>query len=247
MFARCAAWAGTLVVLLALTASAFAHASLVKVEPPDGAVVRAAPAALTLTFNEPVAPLVIRLVGPDGEPVALDEVVARNAIITIAAPRLQRGTHVLSWRVISADGHPVGGSVIFSIGAPSALASAGTEKPDRGVIASIWAVRVLIYAGLFVGIGGAFFRAWIAGLSSAAGSLCLASLSAVHSALFLGLFAAALSMGLQGIDALDLQFSALRQKIAWETGLETSYGLTALAAGCALFAALFSLAEELYK
>jgi copper transport protein len=228
-------------VLLELTASAFAHASLVKAEPADGAVVREAPAALTLTFNEPVSPLVIRLVGPDGEPIALDGVVAQNTTITIAAPSLQRGTHVLSWRVISADGHPVGGSVVFSIGAPSAQAPAGTEKlTDRSIIASLWAVRVLIYVGFFVGIGGAFFRAWIAGLSSAVGSLRAALISAV----FLGLFAASVSVGLQGVDALDLPFSALRRTIAWETGLETSYGLTAVAAGCALFAGLFSLAAK---
>jgi copper transport protein len=60
----------------------------------------------------------------------------------------------------------------------------------------------------------------------------------------LGLLAAPLSLGLQGIDALDLPFSALRQKIAWETGLETSYGLTAIAAGCALLAGLFSFTTK---
>jgi copper transport protein len=237
VLSRCAAGACALAVLLALTASAFAHASLVKAEPADGAVVREAPATLNLTFNEPVSPLVIRLVGPDGEPVALGEVAARNAIITIAAPKLQRGTHVLSWRVISADGHPVGGSVIFSIGAPSAQARSGTETlADRSVIASLLAVRVLIYVGLFVGVGGAFFRAWIADLSAAVGSL--------RPAVLLALFAAALSVGLQGIDALDLPFSALTQKIAWETGLETSYGLTAVVAGCALLAGLFSFAAK---
>jgi copper transport protein len=245
VFSRCAACACALAVLLALTASAFAHASLVKAEPADGAVVREAPAALSLTFNEPVSPLVIRLVGPDGEPVALGEVAARNAIITIAAPKLQRGTHVLSWRVVSADGHPVGGSVIFSIGAPSAQAPSGTEKvTDRSVIASLWAVRVLIYVGLFVGVGGAFFRAWIAGRSSAVGSLRPALRSALPSAVLLALFAASLSVSLQGIDALALPFSALTQKIAWETGLETSYGLTAVVAGCALLAGLFSFAAK---
>jgi copper transport protein len=245
VLSRCAAWGCALAVLLALTAGAFAHASLVKAEPPDGAVVRDVPAALTLTFNEPVSPLVIRLIGPDGEPVALGEIVARNAIITIAAPALQRGTQVLSWRVISADGHPVGGSVIFSVGAPSVPAPPDTQKlTDRRLVASIWAARLLIYVGLFVGIGGAFFRAWIADLSSAAGPLRVASHTAVLSALFLGLLAAPLSLGLQGIDALDLPFSAVTKRTVWETGLGTSYGLTAVAAGCALLAGLFSFTTK---
>jgi copper transport protein len=249
VLARCVAlacaWACALVVLLALTACAFAHASLVKAEPPDGAVVREAPAALTLTFNEPVSPLVVRLLGPDGEPIALGAIAARNATISIAAPSLRRGTHVLSWRVISADGHPVGGSVVFSIGAPSGQAPTDAQKlTNFSVAISLWTVRVLVYAGLFVGIGGAFFRAWIGDVSWAVGPVRQGLPSALLAALLLGLLAACLSVGLQGIDALDLPLSALARKPAWETGLETSYGLTALTAGCALLAGLFSFAAK---
>ena len=53
-----------------------------------------------------------------------------------------------------------------------------------------------------------------------------------------------MSVGLQGLDALDLPLSGLAQKAAWETGLETSYGLTAIAAAFALFAGLFSFAAK---
>ncbi len=55
-----------------------------------------------------------------------------------------------------------------------------------------------------------------------------------------GLLVTPLSAGLQGLDALDLQLPALSQKLTWETGLETSYGLTVIAALVALFAALFA-------
>ena len=76
---------------------------------------------------------------------------------------MQRGTHVLSWRVISADGHPVGGALMFSIGAPSAQPAADADsRADRGVRTALWAIKVVLYVGLFVGIGGAFFWAWIA-------------------------------------------------------------------------------------
>ena len=51
---------------LAFAPAAFAHASLVKAEPADGAMMADAPAALRLNFNEPVTPLVIRLIGPSG-------------------------------------------------------------------------------------------------------------------------------------------------------------------------------------
>ena len=47
--------------------SAWAHATLVRAEPADGAVMPRPPPTWTLTFNEPVAPLVVRLISPAGE------------------------------------------------------------------------------------------------------------------------------------------------------------------------------------
>src|SRR5207249_4829837 len=113
------------------------------------------------TFNEPVSPLAIRLFGPGGAPIALGAPTADNATVTIATPALQQGTHLLSWRVISADGHPVGGSLIFSVGAPSAQPPAPSLS-DPAVRTALWVAKLVIYLGLFIGIGGAFFRAWIA-------------------------------------------------------------------------------------
>ena len=134
-----------------------------KAEPADGAVIAQAPPSLRLTFNEPVSPLAIRLIGPGGDAVALGEIGAADASLNIAVPPLQTGTHVLSWRVISADGHPVGGSLVFSVGAPSAqLPEGALPLADPAVRAALWAAKVAIYLGLFVGIGGAVFRAWIA-------------------------------------------------------------------------------------
>jgi copper transport protein len=230
-----------LLIVVAHAGEACAHASLVKASPADGAVVPVAPAALSLTFNEPVSPLVIRLIGPDGAPIVPRTVVGEDNTVTVTAPaNLQRGTHVLSWRVISADGHPVGGSLMFSIGAPSAQPAAEADsRADRGVRAVLWAVRVVLYVGLFAGIGGAFFCAWIADPVSRRRSQpwLLVLLAA-------GLVAAPASVALQGVDALDLPLSGLTQKVSWETGLETSYGLTAIAAAFALFAGFFACVAE---
>src|SRR5205085_517352 len=112
--------------------------------------------------------LAIRLIGPGGGAVALGDVSAADANLNIAVPPLENGTHVLSWRVISADGHPVGGSLVFSVGTPSAqLPDGALPLADPAVRAALWAAKVAIYLGLFVGIGGAFFRAWIATSPSA--------------------------------------------------------------------------------
>ncbi|TGQ20504.1 copper resistance protein CopC, partial [Mesorhizobium sp. M00.F.Ca.ET.220.01.1.1] len=104
-----------------------------------------APAQFALTFSEPVSPLVLTLVKPDGTPVALTSFRLSDQTLEIDDPQpLKSGTHVLSWRVISADGHPVGGSLLFSIGAPSAP-PAVSEAVDWQQRAAIWIGKVLLY------------------------------------------------------------------------------------------------------
>jgi copper transport protein len=55
------------------------------------------------------------------------------------------------------------------------------------------------------------------------------------------LVATLISIGLQGLDALDLPLRALAQRAAWQAGLETSYGFTAIAAAVAMSAGLAAL------
>lgn len=86
-----------LLAAVAQASTAFAHASLIRGEPADRAVVALPPSMLTLTFNEPVSPLVLRLVRPSGDTVELKDVVANNATLTVTLPeRLMAGTHLLS-------------------------------------------------------------------------------------------------------------------------------------------------------
>ncbi|WP_292094259.1 copper resistance protein CopC, partial [Mesorhizobium sp.] len=156
--------AAAIVLLAAIAApsQAFAHAALVTTDPEDGAVLAQSSAQFSLTFSEPVSPLVLTLVQPDGTPVPLTSFRLSGQTVEIDNPqRLGSGTHVLSWRVISADGHPVGGSVLFSIGAPS-VAPAVSEVVDRGLRSAIWIGKIFLYVGLFLGVGGAFAIAWLA-------------------------------------------------------------------------------------
>ena len=69
-----------------------------------------APKTVQLRFNEPVTPAVIRLIDAEGR--ARDDATVRaidETIIITLPDDLPRGTQVVSYRVISADGHPVGG------------------------------------------------------------------------------------------------------------------------------------------
>jgi copper transport protein len=229
----------TLFVALVHAGAAFAHASLVRSEPPDRAVVAQVPATITLVFNEPVSPVVLRLVGPNGDSEQLNDVVAENATLIIRPPQaLTPGTQLVSWRVISADGHPVGGALTFSVGAPSTQAAPAVET-DQPLEWTIWTTKFLLYAGLFVGIGGAFYRCWIAAqpLPPSAGRLTVA-------ALLTTVAVAVVSIALQGVDALGLRLPALGQWQVWSTGLASPYGLTAMIAVGAAMVGLLAMRSE---
>lgn len=224
-------------LLLALWVSAaHAHATLLAAEPADGAVLPRAPAQLRLTFDEPVSPLALRLVGAGGETTVLTAVSQQGASLEITPPRIGEGTHALSWRVVSADGHPVGGTVVFSVGAPTER-PALTARSDAQVARALWLAKLALYLAMMVGVGGAVFRAWFArGAPAATGP--------IMAALIAGLLAGPLTLGLQGLDALELPLSGLAARAAWEAGFATAYGATALVAAVALFASVFSVAAH---
>ena len=99
---------------------AFAHARCLESTPADGDVLASAPQSFVLTFSEPVSPIVMRLVEADGSGTDLAQIQAEDETVVITAPPIKPGTHALSWRVISADGHAVGGSIVFSVGEATA-------------------------------------------------------------------------------------------------------------------------------
>ncbi|TKB15591.1 MAG: copper resistance protein CopC [Mesorhizobium sp.] len=223
-----------LMALLVLPGRAFAHAALVATDPADGAVLVQGPSQFSLTFSEPVSPLVLTLVRPDGTQLPLTSSRLDGLTLAIDNPEtLKSGTHVLSWRVISEDGHPVGGSSLFSIGAPSVAPFAG-ETVDWSLRTVIWVGKFLLYAGLFLGVGGAFSLAWLAEDRWCGRRFVIA-------ALLCGLAAAPVSLGFQGLDALGAPLARFTAPVVWKTALETSIGWTVLVALVALGLALLSL------
>ncbi|WP_292722978.1 CopD family protein, partial [Mesorhizobium sp.] len=222
------------VFALALSvAAAFAHAQLIGAEPADGTVLATAPDRLTLTFSEPARPLVARLIHPSGRAEILKQIGEKGSMIVLTLPSgLENGTHVLSWRVASSDGHPIGGGLVFSVGASSAVTPAAIEQSDISVRVGLWSARFLLLAGLIVGVGGVAFNALIGRSDPAPGARI------VTGALFAGLIAAPLLVGFQGLDALGAPFSDVATADVWEAGLwATSYGRSTLLAATAIFLA----------
>jgi copper transport protein len=210
---------------------ASAHASLVSTEPSDGSVLAAAPNTVELRFNEPVTPAVITVIDAAGKTRGDVTVAAMDKIITLTLPAtLPDGTQVVSYRVISADGHPVAGSLLFSIGAASTAAA--LPSSGNAVAGLIWLTRIGVYLGLFVGVGGVFFAAWI-GQGPSGGRV-------IFGALRVGLVSAVASIGLQGLDVLDLPLSEIATLAPWRSGFATSLGPALLIAILAMAIARFA-------
>ncbi|MCS3449680.1 MULTISPECIES: copper resistance CopC/CopD family protein [Bradyrhizobium] len=200
-----------LLVALCLATSAHAHAVLIGAEPADGSVVAEAPKMVVLRFNEAVAPTAVSLLDAAGKPrdVAI-RAVDQSVMVTLPAG-LPKGTQVVSYRVVSQDGHPVAGSLLFSIGVVTGSAAPSSD----GVLdVLIWLARLGLYLGLFAGVGGVFFAAWI-GQGSAGEPLIMWSLK-------IGLVGAIASLGLQGVDLLNLPLSGIVTWAAWASAAGTS-------------------------
>ena len=141
-------------VACALPAAAHAHAYLVDSDPAPGARLATSPPRAVLRFNEDVVrgSAQVALRSADGETVSLPKPVERGATIVQPLPDGLRGIFVLSWTVLSDDGHPTEGSIPFSVATsgalPAATASSGpTQWPE---VAANW----LFFAGLALAFGG---------------------------------------------------------------------------------------------
>ncbi|MGE9010557.1 copper resistance protein CopC [Leptospira interrogans] len=216
---RAIAAVAALLVALCLATGALAHASLVAAEPADGSVVAEAPKTVQLQFNESVTPAVVNLIDAAGKTRAVTVRAVDQSVVIVLPDDLPRGTQVVSYRVVSQDGHPVGGSLVFSVG----VVTGNAAKSNGGPVAIlIWLARIGVYVGLFAGIGGAFFAAWIGQGASGA--------RVITGALAVGMASAVAALGLQGLDLLGLPLGGLATSAPWSSALGTSLGPSLLIA-----------------
>jgi copper transport protein len=154
---------------LALPASAWAHAALLRTTPEASGTIPSSPARVTLTYDEAVAPkfAVVSVTNAAGR----QEAAASPAALpsdpdTIAVPvrHLPEGWYLVYWRVISADGHPVRGAFTFAVGpnpgpAPEfVIPSLSESATSPQLIVTRW----LAFLGLMLAVGLFALRAVIA-------------------------------------------------------------------------------------
>nr|WP_296073324.1 copper resistance protein CopC [uncultured Actinoplanes sp.] len=155
---------GLFCVLLGPAGPASAHAALVASDPGNGTIVPDAPNKVTLTFSEGIQLLSgkIQVLAPDGSRADQGDPTSDGSAVTIPLRSGGgRGTYLVSYRVISADSHPVGGTITFSVGAASTppTATVNDTKVDPVVRGLIPVGKYLGYAGLVLLIGPALVLA----------------------------------------------------------------------------------------
>jgi copper transport protein len=178
-----------------------AHAVLLESDPVAQAVLQEAPERVVLRFNEPVRPAALSLLrAADEAKVELQDVEVLDTELHARIPSsLPDGTYVLSYRVTSADGHVVVGSLVFVIGAPDSSPSPAAAAGDSDWFwtAAGVAARALWYGSLVLATGLALFlgllpvpedlrpplRRWLAALAVIGLAACVAILGATGGAL----------------------------------------------------------------
>ena len=177
-------------LLMCMAVAAAAHAVLLSSIPAAGQNLSVPPSGFSLYFSEAVTPVVVTLVDAAGSDHTISSSPNPSATVRIdTSSPFPDGRYALSWRVISDDGHPIAGAVVFSIGsvAPTDAPTFDAET-SWNCQALTLATRFLTYIGCFFGVGGLFFykvvckddqrRSWILtaillGAVSAIASLCL--------------------------------------------------------------------------
>ena len=135
-----------LVALLGLAVGvlpASAHSRLISITPKDGASLPTTPTEVVLTFNETVNPQFVTVRVTDGEgTVVAEDATASGAKVTVpVAEPLAAGSYKVTYRVVSADSHPISGSTAFSItgdgvASPTTAAPSPSASPSTSPTAS---------------------------------------------------------------------------------------------------------------
>ena len=226
----------------AAPAPALGHAVLERTVPERGADLGEPPEAIELYFNEPIEASfgAVRVFDSSGGQVDTGEQSrpgGDSAAISVALPSdLGDGTYTATYRVVSADSHPISGGFVFGVGdtgaAPAASVSDLLADSDAGPAtgAAAGAMRFLTYAATALVVGGllfallAFSPALTPSTTAAAHAFNARLRRLIAAAALAGLVAGAAGIVLQGATAAGTSFwDALDAGVVGDV-LETRFG-----------------------
>ena len=190
---------------------AFAHAQLESTDPANNAVLVQSPNQVTAHFGEPVEISLGSLRVYDSHSIRVDSGKPEHPggdthSVAVKVNHLAAGGYVVTWRVISADSHPVHGAWTFSVGSgattnPSLaqqLLAQGHSSTSIGIVYGVirsvvlWSLAITIGAIIFVFFvfDEAWTRTWFRRFTYVA--ICTSTISTAMAFLIQGVYAAAL-------------------------------------------------------
>jgi copper transport protein len=161
------------IVALALvgdTSPAQAHAILEETDPVADTILDSSPDNVTVTFNEPVEVAfgALRVYDTEGERVDVGESShpggAPQSVGVGLEPDLPKGTYTVTYRVVSADGHPVEAAFVFHVEEPgerpqgigeTLLSGDGGSGPLEQVLYGL--ARWALFGGILILVGAFAF------------------------------------------------------------------------------------------
>lgn len=156
VFVACALIAGLTTIGLATPASA--HDVLVGSIPGAGAELTTGPSLVRFDFDAPVQQGndTIVIIGPDGQhwERTSHASVLGNSVLTSVAPLGPAGEYTATYHIVSADSHPVSGSITFHLnksGPGELVSSASVAGSDGGGTVPSWVlimIAVVVLAGV---------------------------------------------------------------------------------------------------
>ncbi|HEY5155173.1 MAG TPA: copper resistance protein CopC, partial [Acidimicrobiales bacterium] len=212
---------------------ASAHAVVEASTPSDGQRLVTAPDQVSILFSEPVTANLggLRVVDASGKRV--DDGQTDGSGSSTLRVGLQSGlsdnTYVISYRVVSADSHPVKGSIVFTVGTGATADVRGLVGTgaggDRTFEVLGWASRFLAYAGGLSAAGLAFFLFFLHDGGPEAGELArltrIAAFVGMVGALGTAAAQAALATGRgwSGVFDLGVLQTVLTKNLDWATAV----------------------------
>lgn len=264
---RGASIALALAVLLLSPASALAHATLEETEPARDAQLAHAPSQVVLRFDETVDASLgaVQVFDSAGKTVQAGTAFHPGGDGSKVAVRLPAdlpdGGYTVTYRVISADSHPVSGGLSFAVGAGAPGGGRSVDELLEGQKASaatttaFSAVRGIEYAAIAVGLGSLIFcfACWRPGWrearrdgaewDAAAAAYDARARRVLVVAAAAGLLAALAAIGLEGAVGGGTSIGAALKWPVIHDVLDTRFGAVyAIAAGLWLLAGAWTLA-----
>ncbi len=158
----------------------------------------------------------------------------QQSVVTTSLPKLDNGTYVVTWRVTSADSHPVDGAYTFQVGSKATLSDKNAKTAAASLLATtggsrtvgvVYGIdRAVLYAGLALLLGGVVFLAvvWQRGRDDRRATwLVWSGWIAVTVTTVLGI-------ALEGVYAAGLPLDDIFDTGVFRDVLDTRYGQVAL-------------------